>query len=163
VVLEISRPLAAQLELEGAAGVLLVNLLAVLVLVAICFFAGLLANLAWIRGRVASLENILLANVPAYGFVNGMMRSVAVAEDEAADLTPVLAHFDDNSQLGLEVERTAAGNVVVYLPGSPNPWSGTTVLMPEARVESLDMTTFEAVKLIRVLGRGSGRYAGRRA
>ena len=162
VVLKVSRPIAEQLPVEGFAGVLLVNLLAVFILVLVCLFAGLLANLPWIRSKVSRLEDLLLANIPVYSFADGMMRSVAAAESQAANLVPVLAHFDDNTQLGFEVERTARGAVVVYLPGSPNPWSGTTIFMPQDRVEPLDIKTHEAIKLIRVLGRGTDQTLGSR-
>ena len=39
-------------------------------------------------------------------------------------MTPVLITLDDYEQMAFEVERTAGGKVVVYLPGAPNSWSG---------------------------------------
>jgi len=57
-----------------------------------------------------------------------------------------------------EIERTAEGNVVVYLPGAPNPWSGTVVYLEPGRVEKLDMSVADAVKSIQALGRGSAKY-----
>ena len=81
------------------------------------------------------------------------------AENAAEDLIPVIARFDDNAQLAFEIERTSGGNVVLYLPGAPNPWSGSVIYMPTARVEHLNMKTHEAIKLIRVLGKGSARIA----
>ena len=49
------------------------------------------------------------------------------------------------------------GNVVVFLPGAPNPWSGSVVYVSEDRVEPLDMLPQDAIKNIRVLGRGSAK------
>ncbi len=162
LVLEVARPIGELLQIEGLIGYVIINVIAILILVLICFVAGMLATRPWFRAKVSRLENILLSNVPLYSFIDGMMRSVAAAEDQASNLTPVIAHFDDNSQLGFEIERTEPGAVVIYLPGSPNPWSGTTVYMPEERVEPLDIKTHEAIKLIRVLGRGSGHLTHRR-
>ena len=85
------------------------------------------------------------------------------AENTAEGLIPVVAHFDDNAQLALEIERTSSGNVVLYLPGAPNPWSGSVISMPERRVERLNMKTHEAIKMIRLLGKGSARFAESRA
>ena len=55
--------------------------------------------------------------------------------------------------------ESRGGNVVVFLPGAPNPWSGSVVYVSEDRVESLDMAPIDAVKNIRVLGRGSAKLA----
>jgi uncharacterized membrane protein len=74
-------------------------------------------------------------------------------------MTPVLVTLDDYKQIAFEVERTAGGNVVVYLPGAPNPWSGSVVYVSEDRVEPLDMQPQDAIKNIRVLGRGSEKLA----
>ena len=48
---------------------------------------------------------------------------------------------------------------MVYLPGAPNPWSGSVVYVTADRVERLDMSVSEAVKNIRTLGRGSDQVA----
>jgi len=163
VVLKVSRPIVQKLAIEGIAGVVLVEVLAVLLLVVFCFLAGLAASRPAFKKKGRALEELLLSNIPAYSFVDGMMRSVAAAEEQASNLIPVLAHFDDNAQLGFEIERSEAGNVAVFLPGCPNPWSGSTIFMSENRVEPLDIKTHEAIKLLRVLGRGSSQYSDRRA
>ena len=59
-----------------------------------------------------------------------------------------------------EIERTPAGDVVVYLPGAPNPWSGTVVFVEQSRVEKLDMSVADAIRSIQALGRGSAGYGG---
>ena len=44
---------------------------------------------------------------------------------------------------------------MVYLPGAPNPWSGSVVYVTPDRVVRLGMSMSEAVKNIRTQGRGS--------
>ncbi len=162
LILNVAEPIAEILPIKGVAGFIVINVLALIILMLLCFLAGLLSNRPWFRSSMSKLEEVLLSNIPMYSFVDGMRRSVSTAEGEAANMMPVLAHFDDNTQLGFEVERTPLGAVVIYLPGSPNPWSGTTVFMPHERVEPLNMKTHEAMKLLRLLGRGTSRFAGRR-
>jgi len=70
----------------------------------------------------------------------------------------VIVKFDDNAQIAFEIERTERGNVVVYLPGSPNPWSGSVGYFEEDRVERLEMSVPDAINNIRHLGRGSAKY-----
>ena len=44
-----------------------------------------------------------------------------LGQAEAKNMQPVLVRFDDNSQLGFEIERLDNGQVVIYLPGAPDP------------------------------------------
>jgi uncharacterized membrane protein len=48
--------------------------------------------------------------------------------------------------------------VVVYLPGAPNPWSGSVAYFNSERVKRLEMTLSQAVKNIQRIGRGSAGY-----
>jgi uncharacterized membrane protein len=150
----LAKPLDTILPIENVAGVALVNVLAVVVMLAICYAAGLAARREVIRDKVKRLDAALVEIVPIYAFAKTMVSSIVHAEDEAGTLTPVMVHFDDYSQIALEVERNDDA-VVIFLPGSPGPWSGSTVIVDSKRVSKLSMSSHEAVKLIRVLGRGS--------
>ena len=88
--------------------------------------------------------------------VKAMAESVQRGTDGSAGFTPVIARFDDNAQISFEIERTPAGEVVVYLPGAPNPWSGSIVLLDSERVQKLDVSVSDAIRSIQALGRGSG-------
>jgi uncharacterized membrane protein len=51
--------------------------------------------------------------------------------------------------------------VAVYLPGAPNPWSGTVVYVTQERVKHLPMSVSEVVRNIWMLGKGSVAFAER--
>jgi uncharacterized membrane protein len=159
MILKVAKPLGDWLPVESFGGIAIANLIAIFILLAICFAAGLVANLPVVRSGVDRFESAFLSNLPGYSFARGMVNSVVDAENAAEGLTSVIAHFDDNAQLAFEIERTQGGTVVLYLPGAPNPWSGSVIYMPEARVERLNMKTHEAIKMIQVLGKGSARFA----
>jgi len=97
--------------------------------------------------------------VPGYGFVKGFTDSIAQSDEESRGFKPVVARFDDNAQIAFEVERTPSGQVVLYLPGAPNPWGGSVVYVGADRVEPLDMSMPEAIRNIQHLGRGSAAHA----
>ena len=105
-----------------------------------------------------SLESKLLLALPEYSFVKGMTDSMKSSEEASKSFVPVVAQFDDNAQLGFEIERTEKGDVVIYLPGCPNSWSGSVVYVNEDRVERLDMTVSDGINNIRHLGCGSAKY-----
>jgi uncharacterized membrane protein len=157
----VAKPLSAWIPLDSIGGVALANILAVLAILLCCLIAGIIAKGATAKGILKSVESKLLFAIPGYTFVKGMTDSLNSSEEAAKAFVPVIAKFDDNAQIGFEIERTEKGNVVVYLPGSPNPWSGSVVYVDADRVELLDMTVPDAINNIRHLGRGSAKYGER--
>ena len=67
----------------------------------------------------------------------------------------MLATFDDHQLLAMEVERLADGRVVLFLPGAPDPWSGSVVLVEPERVQPLDADIAALNRSLKRLGRGS--------
>lgn len=153
----VAEPLGALIPVDRVGGVALANILAALVIFVLCYLAGLVARRSSIKEKVARIEGLLIATIPGYAFAKTMVSGVVKAEDEVGKMTPVLVSLDDYKQIAFEVERTPGGYVVVFLPGAPNPWSGSVVYVSEDRVEPLDMLPQDAIKNIRVLGRGSAK------
>jgi len=153
----VAEPLGRILPIDTLAGVAIADVLAVLAIVAVCYLAGLAARIEVFKKKSARLEEFLVASLPGYTFAKTVLTGLAKADDEVGRMKPILVTLDDMRQIAFEVERTSAGLVVVYLPGAPNPWSGTVGYFTTDRVEALDMRPHEAVKLIRTLGRNSAR------
>jgi uncharacterized membrane protein len=97
----------------------------------------------------------LLNTFPGYAFIKGFAENLRQAEQLAGNFLPVVVRFDDYVQIAFETHRDSAGKVAVYLPGAPNPWSGTVVYVSQERVQPLAMTLTEALRNIRTLGKGS--------
>jgi len=153
----VAEPLGRLLPIDTLAGVAIADVFAVLAIVAVCYLAGLAARIEVFKKKSARLEEVLVASLPGYTFAKTVLTGLAKADDEVGRMKPILVTLDDMRQIAFEVERTSAGLVVVYLPGAPNPWSGTVGYFTMDRVEALDMLPHEAVKLIRTLGRNSAR------
>lgn len=154
LMISLADPISKVIPIESVAGVAIVNIVAITVLIFICFFAGLLARSKAGKRAFNSLDIKLMALIPGYAFVKGIAGSMDGKEDKKV-LIPVLAKFDDQSQVGFEVERLDNGLVAVFLPGSPDTWSGTVAYMTEDRVEKLNIDFTAATKTLRTLGRGS--------
>ena len=161
----IMRSIAAQFQglapIEALAGYPLVDIMAVVILVLSCFLAGLAARSRWGQKIYGKLDSALLQIIPGYAWIKGMTDSISDDEAEMA-LKPVLARFDDQCQIGLEVERTTTGWVAVYLPGAPNPHSGTVGYFSADRVEAIDADFKGLVRSFKLLGRGSTAILPRR-
>ncbi|WP_148864225.1 DUF502 domain-containing protein [Marinobacter fonticola] len=154
LMLHLAKPLGRLLPVDSVAGVAVAEILALLALLFICFIAGLAARSKLARRAYRRIDNGLLA-IPGYAFVKGFADHLQMEEGQTRSMQPVLVQFDDNAQLGFEIERLDSGNVVVYLPGAPDPWSGSVAYFVEDRIRPLAMTVPQAVSHLRRLGRGS--------
>jgi len=158
LMMKVAKPLSGWIPLDAIGGVALANILAVLAILLCCLMAGIIAKGDTAKRILKSVESKLLVAIPGYTFVKGVTDSLDSSEEAAKAFVPVIAKFDDNAQIGFEIERAERGNVVVYLPGSPNPWSGSVGYFEEDRVERLNMSVPDAINNIRHLGRGSAKY-----
>jgi uncharacterized membrane protein len=70
-------------------------------------------------------------------------------------MSVVVARFDDLWQIGFEIERIEGGKVAVFLPGSPDPWSGSVCIAEADRVTPVDLPVAAVAKMVRRLGRGA--------
>jgi uncharacterized membrane protein len=153
IMMLVARPLGVLIPLERVGGIALANVLAVFILILVCYLAGIAARSSLGKSTFQLIDSKLMTLLPGYSFVKGMTDSITENEDQA--LRPVLVKLDDSVQIGFEVERVERGLVAVYLPGAPNPWSGAISYVEEIRIEPMNQTMTEVVKSLRKLGRGS--------
>lgn len=152
--LKIAAPLDAIIPITRFAGIAFVNILAVILILLVCFIAGLLVKRGLLGSRAEKLDGLLIDVIPGYAVLKGVLGSVAKEDEIAALMTPVLVKFDDYDQIAFEIESDDLQSVL-FLPGSPSTWSGSTVVADKNRVHPLSIRTHQTVKLMRVLGRGT--------
>jgi uncharacterized membrane protein len=150
----IAVPLAERLSVDSVGGFAVIHILAVAILIAICFVAGLAARTTAAKNLVTSLETNVLDKIPAYELLKAKTQSM-LSPEAIQNLRPAITRFDDSWQFVFEIERSADGRVVVFLPGSPDPWSGSVCAVTDDRVTPLDVTVQAAANLMKRLGRGS--------
>ena len=158
IMMMVAKPLNKLIPIDSVGQIAMVNILAVLAVVLCCFFAGIIA-----RGKAAQkvyrLLDTKLQAIPGYTFFKGMTQNMNDNEDSENSFKPVIVKFDDNTQIGFEIERSDGGNVVVYLPGAPNPWSGAVANFTADRVNPLSMTVAQAFGHMKQFGRGSAQHS----
>jgi uncharacterized membrane protein len=157
----ITVPLSKHIPIESAIGLETPRILAIIILVALCFLAGLFAQTRLAKRMVGWLESNLLSNLPGYSFIKNL-------GEEAAGLAPaqsqqaVIVQFDDASQIGFLVERIEGGKVVVFIPDAPSPWTGGVFIFDENRVKPLNVPSTAAIKSLQRLGEGTGELLKRK-
>jgi len=153
LVVKAAAPLAAKLPMDRLGGVAVGTILAIGLLLLICYGAGVAARAAAGRLWSEAFEEKLHALYPRYTVIKGMTQGL-YSEPGKEQLRSVLVSLDDQQQIGFEIERAADGRVVVFLPGSPDPWTGAVALVEPARVLALDVDFNRLNKSLAGLGRG---------
>jgi uncharacterized membrane protein len=155
IVITVAEALNKALPIESAQAWTLFVLLAIVVLLAACFVAGLAARWTFGQRLSAWMERTLTLFFPRYVIVKARMAGSIGGEHAKTELKPVLVAFDDMSRIAFEVERQASGFVTIYLPGAPDPWAGSVVYVEENRVRPLNVEFSEALAVFERLGRDS--------
>jgi uncharacterized membrane protein len=147
-------PLAEHLPVRSVIGLRTPILLAIAIIVLCCFLAGVLARTVLARKLVRRLETAVLANVPGYELIKGMGESMLGVEKQTGHQV-VLARIEDAWQIAFLVERLDSGPVAVFVPGAPNPLSGSVYFMTQDRIKVVDIPASGAMKCLRRVGAGS--------
>ncbi len=151
--------LGPRLGITGPLGGVLLDVAAIAVVLLMCFLAGLVARRATAQRLRNKIDQILLGSIPGYAFVKGLTDNMQQSQELSASFLPVWVRLDDFWQVAFETDRLPGGLVSLYLPGAPNPWSGSVVFVLAERVSKLPVPVSEAIKVIRTLGRGSEALA----
>jgi uncharacterized membrane protein len=151
-------PLADALFKGTFAHAFVSDLLAFGLLLVLCFLAGLAAKTAFARKSVDALEKKVLGKVPFYDSTKSkVLATLQSQSQEGETMRPVLARFEDSWQIAFEVERIPGGITTVYVPGAPDPWSGSVCFMTEDRIQAIDPAMSPVLKTLKDLGKGSNK------
>ena len=152
VSMHLAEPIADRIPIDAVAGIALANIVSVAIILVACFLAGIAAKSAPGRRLYRKLDELLLNLIPRYTFIKSMTASLG--GDDQSVLIPVLVQFDDLAQVAFEVERGPGDLVSVYLPGSPDPWSGSVAHVTSDRVSPLNGDFASVIASLRKVGRG---------
>jgi uncharacterized membrane protein len=148
------QPLVALLPDKSVGGVTLASVAALALLLLLCFGAGLLARAAVGQAFSARFEDKLQTLYPRYSVIKAMSQGLHGALGRQV-LKPVLASFDDHQLIGFDMERLDDGRVVLYVPGAPDAWSGSVLLVAPERVQPLAVDAANLAKSQQGLGLGT--------
>jgi uncharacterized membrane protein len=147
------QPVVALLPFQSVGGIAMVSVAALLLVLLICFAAGLIARAAAGRAFAERFEDRLQTLYPRYSVIKAMSQGLHGVLGQKV-LRPVLIHGDDQQQVAFDIERLADGRAVIYLPGAPDAWSGSVVVVSAERVEPLDVDAADVAKAMQGMGLG---------
>ena len=143
--------------MSSALGLTFLFLIAVAILLILCFLSGLAARRAIGRKFSQTIEKQLVMVFPKYAIYKDIVAGNIGGDALAPSLVPVTLRLDDMIRIGFEAGRTERGLGIVYLPGSPDPWIGSVVLVEPDRIQQLDVDFNETAAICERLGRASGK------
>ncbi len=149
------EPLKPYLPGSGVAGTALLFGLALVVIVLLCALCGLAARRAIARKFSQTLEKQIMMIFPKYAIYKDILAGNVGGDAHTPTLKPVAVQLQDMVRIGYEAGRTEQGLVIVYLPGSPDPWMGAVVLIEPARVQPLELGFGDLSAICERLGRDS--------
>jgi uncharacterized membrane protein len=156
LLLGVTRPIVDNLmPAQTIAGLAVVNIAVIIAMAAGCLVAGLIARSPIGRSAYRALDANLASFIPGYAILKARLGDAVGTEARRKAIKTILVHSGDQSQFGLEIERLADGRIVVFLPGAPDPWSGSSVIVDRANVTPLDLDTLQLSRLLKDLGRGT--------
>lgn len=151
---KVVTPVVSVLPRNLVGGVAVATVVAIAVIVLMCFIAGLFARSQPGRRLTAWFEESLLGGLPQYQMVKGLAEGIARMEN-AEGLQVVLVSIEGGWQIAYVMEEMDNGWLVVFIPQSPTPMSGNVMYLPPGRVRPLDINLAAAMQLVRKLGLGS--------
>lgn len=131
------------------------HILAVLLLLAACFVAGLAVRTALGRFVKSAVERNLLERVPGYAVFRGLAEKLTDA-GRGGQFAAALVVIEDALVPACLVERHANGSCTVFVPTAPTPAMGAIYILPAARVFEVDVPLVQLASCITKWGAGCG-------
>ncbi len=141
-------PAASDLS-AGAATVL-----SVLVVALVCFLAGLVARSVTAQRVVNALESSVLSKIPAYEYLKQESAS-ALGVAEIGELPVVFVPMEGGWQLGVRTEALNNDLISVFIPGAPDPHSGSVFFFSADSVRPAGVKMAAALNCLRRCGAGA--------
>lgn len=153
--LALLAPVTAQIP----AGVEFRQVVAVLLLVAVCFVVGVVVRTGpGLRAKNA-FEQAVLEKLPGYTFLRGLVKRLTGHSEEHM-LEPALVEIEDALVPALIVEKLDDGSYTVLVPSAPTPMAGSIYILPGERVHPVDIPFAKAIGVFSKWGAGAGEFVG---
>lgn len=130
---------------------------AIALIVLACFMCGIIARRSLASKFTTVVEKYLLMLFPRYAIFKEQLSGNIGGEVFKNCLCPVLINLEFYQRVAFEVERTMDNRVVCYLPGSPDPWSGTVIIVKDTQVQRMDVDFGETLGAFEKLGQDTQR------
>jgi len=131
--------------------------LAIVVLVGICFVAGLVVRTGPGLRAKNLLEQTVLERLPGYAVLRGLAGRFA-GQGSESPFAPALVEIEEALVPALVIERLPDNSYTVLVPSVPTPMAGSLYILPAERVHLVDVPITFALKVFSKWGTGAGEF-----
>jgi uncharacterized membrane protein len=128
--------------------------LSIAVIALVCLLAGLIAHTLIGQRLVSALESSVLSKIPAYEYLKQESAS-ALGVAEIGELPVVFVPMEGGWQIGVQTETLSNGLVSIFVPGAPNPHSGSVFFFPTEVVRPAGIKLAAGLNCLRRCGAGA--------
>ena len=147
------EPLAVYIPLKHVAGLGVVTLLSIILLLIICFLAGLLMRTRVAKKIKSTLEDNVLSYIPGYSYVKAIFSGTLDSASQD-NWKPATIFVDDNEVLCFVIDESEH-YCSIFLPAAPSPSSGSVCVREKSLVRYLPLQVSQANMIIRRFGKGA--------
>jgi uncharacterized membrane protein len=155
LLLKVSTPFAEKLP-ERIFGFDGSYLLAVFLLIFICFMSGLLFRSSLVKVWIRKIEDNVLVNLPGYALIKSISAG-AIGEQSEHEMSPILIHEDDSWSLAFLVEQGEIYSTV-FIPDAPRHDAGEIKIIRSDRIQKLDISSNKFSQSIKTFGKGAIKW-----
>jgi uncharacterized membrane protein len=130
------------------------DVIALCLLVLICFGVGLLIRTELGKGIGDWLEQHLLGRLPGFSIIRGMLRRFAGDKDEQS-FQPALVEIEEALVPAFIIEKHTDGQFTVFVSSSPTPMAGAIYILQPERVHPVDVPLRKAMVCVTKWGAGA--------
>lgn len=130
------------------------HLVSLLIVVVVCFIAGIVVRTGPGLRAKSVLDRYLLERIPGYTMLRGLTGRIT-GKEEGSTFAPALVEIEDALVPAFVVEEHADGQYTVFVPSVPTPAAGTVYILARSRVHLIDVPFTTAVSVISKWGAGS--------
>ena len=132
------------------------RILALLVLLAVCFAVGAAVRTA-IGGQARrAVERNVFERMPGYTTLRSMAQQLGHIEGEHG-FQPALVEIEEALAPAFIIEQHPDGQYTVFVPSAPTPMAGTIFIIAGARVHPVDVPFTTAFQIVTKWGAGSAQ------
>jgi uncharacterized membrane protein len=129
------------------------NIVALFLLICICFVSGLMFRAKWGKKLIAKLENSILKLMPGYALIKSLTADT-IGEQIDHNMTPILIKDDTSWNLAFLVEEGLELSTV-FIPDAPRHDAGEVKIISSELIKKVDVTTSTFSRSIKNYGKGA--------
>jgi uncharacterized membrane protein len=140
--------------LQAVGGYPMLLAIGVALVVAACFFAGLIARRSVAQRFTETIEKQIQIAFPRYTIIKDRLSGNIGGDHFRSELKSALVQgYDGNYRFGLIAEDKGNGWSTVYFPGSPDPWAGQVAIIRTEKLLPTNVDFIVAMTTLEKLGR----------